>query len=66
MKREVSPSCSRYGETEEPTLEKEAQYDRAVFLMTVGDSSPVNIYNTEMPARMPNLPSSTRDKVIAG
>lgn len=43
-----------------------AQHDMAVFLMTVGDSSPVNMYSTPVPARMPNLPSSTRDRVRPG
>lgn len=61
-----SPSCSRYGETEEPTLENIAQDDIAVFLMTVGDSSPVYMYNTPVPARTPNLPISTKDSVRAG
>lgn len=59
-------SCSRYGEIEDPTLENMAQVDIAVFLMTVGDSSPVYTYITPMPDRMPNLPSSTRDRVSAG
>ncbi|TNN73622.1 hypothetical protein EYF80_016217 [Liparis tanakae] len=37
-----------------------AELDMAVFLMTVGDSSPVNTYNNAQPPRMPNLPTSTR------
>ena len=40
-----------------------AQEDIAVFLMTVGDSSPVYMYMPPRPARMPNLPSSTRNRV---
>ena len=43
-----------------------AQVDIAVFLMTVGDSSPVYMYNTPVPPRMPNLPTSTRIRVITG
>lgn len=43
-----------------------AQDDIAVFLMTVGESSPVYMYITPLPARMPNLPSSTRVRVRAG
>lgn len=65
-KWKISPSCSRNGETEDPTLENVALDDSAVFLMTVGESSPVKMYNTEMPAKIPNLPSITRDRVTAG
>ncbi len=61
-----SPSCSRYGETEDPILENIAQDDIAVLLMTVGKSSVVNMYNSPVAARMPNLPSITRGKVSFG
>ncbi len=66
MKRKLSPSCIKYGDSEDPTLQNMAQNDIAVFLMTVGNSSPVNMYNTPMPARMPNLPSITKAMVRAG
>lgn len=65
-RRRSSLSCSRYGETEDPTLEKVTLDDTAVFLMTVGDSSLVNMNNNELPARTPNLPSITRNRVIRG
>lgn len=61
-----SPSCSRYGETEDPSLEKVALDDITVFLMTVGDSSLVNTYSNALPARTPNLPSMTSVRVIRG
>lgn len=61
-----SPISSKYGDTEDPTLENMAQEDIAVFLMTVGDSSPVYVYTTPFPARTPNLPNSTRDMVRVG
>lgn len=61
-----SPSCSRYGEMEDPSLEKVALDDIMVFLMTVGDSSLVNTYSNALPARTPNLPSMTKVRVTRG
>lgn len=43
-----------------------AEDDIAVFLMTVGNSSPVNTYNNPVLATIPNLLSSTSDRVKAG
>lgn len=43
-----------------------AQDDITVFLMTVGESSPVNMYKMPVPTRTLNLPSSTRNRVRAG
>lgn len=40
-----------------------AQDDMAVFLMTVGNSSPVYTYITPIAAKMPNLPSSASTRV---
>lgn len=61
-----SPSCNRYGEMEDPSLEKVALDDITVFLITVGDSSLVNTYSNALPARTPNLPNMTRLRVIRG
>lgn len=61
-----SPSCSRYGAMEDPSLEKVALDDITVFLMTVGDSSLVNTYSNALPARTPNLPSMTKVRVTRG
>lgn len=49
---------------EDPSLEKVALDDMAVFLITVGESSLVKTYSNALPARTPNLPSMTRLRVI--
>lgn len=52
-----------YGVIEDPTLENKAADDNIVFLMTVGDSSPVSRCRISE-ARTPNLPISTRVRVM--
>lgn len=60
----ISPSCNMYGVIEDPTLENNAADDNIVFLMTVGDSSPVSRCRILSEARTPNLPISTRVRVM--
>lgn len=60
----ISPSCNMYGVIEDPTLENKAADDNIVFLMTVGDSSPVSRCRIPSEARTPNLPISTRVRVM--